>query len=182
MNYEHGRSFCSSVFLQRVDNFSVGCAVVIFSYFRLELHERFPHSRWCYCLPWKTVVLEMFWIIKQSSPFHLVLERALYLLVILWPWASGCVKSQFWAMKDAKMRRQKQGKDKGTLRKISPLSSPQCPTYHERSSDPFKRFIWNNTVDKEMYDLLTSSLAMTDLKISQVEAYWSCCSTKSYRK
>ena len=74
-------SFCSSVLLQKVDNFTVGCGVVIFSSFGLELRERFPHSRSCHCPPWKTVVLEMFWIIKQSSPLHLVLERTLYLLV-----------------------------------------------------------------------------------------------------
>ena len=30
-----------------------------------------------------------------------------------------------------------------------------------------------------MYNLLTSNVAMTDLKVSQAEAYWSCCSTKS---
>ena len=118
-----------------------GCAVLIFSYFNLELREMFPHSRWCYCPPRKAFVLDIFWINKQSSPLHLVLERTLYILVILWPWASGYVKSQFWAIKDAKMRRKKQGKGKGALRKISPLSSSQCPTYHERSSDPFKRFI-----------------------------------------
>ena len=141
VNYERGCSFCSSFFLQKVDNFTVGCAVLIFSYFGLELRERSPHSCWCYCPPWKTVVLEMFWIIKQSSPLHLVLERTLWLLVILWPWASECVKSQYWAIKDAKMRRKKQGKDKGTLTKTSPLSSSQCPTYHGRSSNPFKRFI-----------------------------------------
>ena len=116
-------------------------ALCSFSWNYLELRERFPHSRWCYCPPRKAFVLEMFWIIKQSSPLHLVLERTLYILVILWPWASGYVKSQFWAIKDAKMRRKKQGKGKGALRKISPLSSSQCPTYHERSSDPFKRFI-----------------------------------------
>ena len=29
----------------QVDNFSVGYAVVIFSYFGLELRERFPHNR-----------------------------------------------------------------------------------------------------------------------------------------
>ena len=69
------------------------------------------------------------------------------------------------------MRRNKQGKEIGTLTKTSPLSSPQCPTYHGRSSDPFKRFIKNNTLDKEMYDLLTRSAAMTDLKTSQAEAY-----------
>ena len=141
VNYERGCSFCSSFFLQKIDNFTVGCAVLIFSYFGLELRERSPHSCWCYCPPWKTVVLEMFWIIKQSSPLHLVLERTLCLLVILWPWASECVKSQYWAIKDAKMRRKKQGKDKGTLTKTSPLSSSQCPTYHGRSSNPFKRFI-----------------------------------------
>ena len=109
VNDERGRSFCSSLFLQKVDNFTVGCAVLIFSYFNLQLRERFPHSRWCYCPPRKAFVLEMFWIIKQSSPLHLVLERTLYMLVILWPWASGCVKSQFWAIQDAKMRRKKTG-------------------------------------------------------------------------
>ena len=65
---------------------------------------------------------------------------------------------------------------------IHPLSSPQFPSYHEKSSDPFKRFAWNNNQDKEMRDLLTSSVTMTDLKISQAEAHWSCCPTKSYRK
>ena len=55
---------------------------------------------------------------------------------------------------------------------IHPLSSPQFPSYHEKSSDPFKRFAGNNSHDKEMRDLLyTSSVTMTDLKISQPEAH-----------
>ena len=45
VNYKRGRSFCSSVFLRKVDNFTASCAVVSFSYFGLELRERFPHSR-----------------------------------------------------------------------------------------------------------------------------------------
>ena len=38
--------------------------------------------------PWQTVVLEMFWMTKQSPPLYLVLERSLYLLAFLWLWAS----------------------------------------------------------------------------------------------
>ena len=33
-----------------------------------------------------------------------------------------------------------------------------------------------------MHDILISSVAMTDLEISQAEAHLSCCPTKSYRK
>ena len=86
--------------------------------------------------------------------------------------------------KDAKICHEflTQGKDKDTLRQISPLLSPQSPRYHKRSSDPFKRFISNNTVDKEMHDLLTIIVTMTDLKISRAEAHLFCCSTKTYRK
>ena len=40
--------------------------------------------------PWQTVVLEMFWMIRQSPPHYLVLERSLYLLGFLWLWASQC--------------------------------------------------------------------------------------------
>ena len=65
---------------------------------------------------------------------------------------------------------------------IHPFSSPQFPSYHERSSDPLTRFAWNNSQDKEMRDLLTSGITMTDLKISQAEAHWSCCSTNPCRK
>ena len=54
---------------------------------------------------------------------------------------------------------------------IHPLSSPQFPSYHEKSSDPLTRLAGNNNQDKEMRDLLTSSVTMTDLKISQAEAH-----------
>ena len=40
----------------------------------------------------------------------------------------------------------------------------------------------NDTLDKEIHDLLTSALAMTNLKISQAEAHRSCCTTNAYRK
>ena len=53
---------------------------------------------------------------------------------------------------------------------IHPLSSPQFPSYHERSSDPFTRLTRYNSQDEEMRDLLTRSITMTDLKISRAEA------------
>ena len=65
---------------------------------------------------------------------------------------------------------------------IHALSSPQFLSYHERSLDPLARFEWNNSQDKEMLDLLTSSITITDLKISQAEVHWSCCWTKPCRK
>ena len=34
-----------------------------------------------------------------------------------------------------------------TLKVIHPFSSPQFPSYHERSSDPFKKFTWNSSQD-----------------------------------
>ena len=54
---------------------------------------------------------------------------------------------------------------------IHPLSSPQFPSYHESSSDPFTRLTRYNSQDEEMRDLLTRSITMTDLKISQAEAH-----------
>ena len=54
---------------------------------------------------------------------------------------------------------------------IHPLSSPQFPSYHESSSDPFTRLTRYNSQDEEMRDLLTRSITMTDLKISRAEAH-----------
>ena len=54
---------------------------------------------------------------------------------------------------------------------IHPLSSPKFLSYRERSSDPLTILTRYNSQDKEMRDLLTSSVTMTDLKISQAEAH-----------
>ena len=54
---------------------------------------------------------------------------------------------------------------------IHPLSSPKFLSYQERSSDPLTILTRYNSQDKEMRDLLTSSITMTDLKISQAEAH-----------
>ena len=65
---------------------------------------------------------------------------------------------------------------------IHPLSSPKFLSYQERSSDPLTILTRYNSQDKEMRDLLTSSITMTDLKISQAEAHWCSCPVKPYRK
>ena len=54
---------------------------------------------------------------------------------------------------------------------IHALSSPQFLSYHKRSSDPLTRLTRYNIQDKEVRDLLTRSITMTDLKISQAEAH-----------
>ena len=57
------------------------------------------------------------------------------------------------------------------IKVIHPLSSPKFLSYHERSSDPLTILTRYNSQDKEMRHLLTSSITMTDLKISQAEAH-----------